>query len=98
MNELKELKQYLKFYDEARDNDKMTAKEQRELCKTYAQTQIEKIIGVSISVDNIKFDRNRWEIVCEDYGYNKKVPLEFKFYQDKCSIWDGSREINLSIA
>ena len=97
MNELRELKQYLKFYDEARDTEKLTAKQQRELCKEYAQTQIYKIINISVPVENIKFDRNRWKIICEGYGYNDKVDLVFKFYQNKCTIWDGSREINLTI-
>jgi len=97
INELRELKQYLRFYEEARDNDKMTKKEQRELCIQYTQDKIKVITNISIPLEKIRLDMRNNKIVCENYGYNNKVSLDFRFYQNKCTIWDGQREINLTI-
>ena len=98
MNELKELKRLLKFYDEARDNDKMTKKEQKQLCKKYAETNINKIMeGISVSASEIEFDTRNYKISCEYYGYRGDEKLDFKFFQNKCSIWDGKKSITLTI-
>ena len=98
MNELRELKRLLKFYDEARDNEKMTVKDQRELCKTYAEDQINKIIDGHAYKDLIKFDRRNNKITCEYYpcGGGQQY-IEFKFFHKKCTMWNRVNTITLTI-
>jgi len=96
MNELRELKRLLKFYDEARGNEKMTSKEQRELCITYAENYISKIIDGTVISDSIKFDRRNNKVLCDYYG-GKEQHIEFKFFQNKCSINNNINILTLTI-
>ena len=99
MNELKELKRLLKFYEEAKDDDRMSIKEQRSLCKNYAVNHINKITGGSVEEGKIEFDYRNDKITCTYYTstFSGEQFIEFRFYRDKCCIWDKLKSITLTI-
>lgn len=92
MNELKTLRNYLKLYDDARDNTQLTAKEQREQIKELAANTIINILDIHY-IDTIEINRRDWNIKVQ---YNNNS-VKFNFFRNKCKIFNGINSMEFTI-
>jgi len=83
MDQLKQLKNIMNWYIEARDykDHNMTKQEYRELCKEEAKKIITEIIGKTI--ENIEFDRIREKMIIEYYD-GRLRELNIWLYSNSC--------------